>query len=344
MSSFLSYLLLTGFSNIGQERSASSLYHILRGKKSAQSIQDTHLFQLHALFRTIPKLSRTMFHEGIAVLEKNSWIDTDEETVIVTPAGQNHVALMPQPTTSGLRFFDIQAEWLPFWRRLTLLVQVFSHDQHNVKTYYPIQRDENTLRWVKGFIREQTDRTRAARQCADELTRALRQMDELNVALFVEQLSGWKQTGKTTLQLSQERRIDPLEVRFRLYHVLSELLLLAEKERQHFPFLANIRPARATPLTQSAKQTLALYTQEIPLEEIAKRRQLRISTIEDHIVEIACSLPSFPIEKHISTDLQKKITHAKEEVNSVRLKAVKERVPEATYFQIRLLLSSANQR
>ena len=55
---FLQTMILFCLQKINGERTIYSIYHLLKGKKSSQTIQDTHLFHLQPLFQTYTNLSR----------------------------------------------------------------------------------------------------------------------------------------------------------------------------------------------------------------------------------------------------------------------------------------------
>lgn len=59
-------ILLQIFQKLNNERTVSAAYHILRGKRSGQTIQDVGLFQLHNYFGLLPKLPRAIFDEAVS--------------------------------------------------------------------------------------------------------------------------------------------------------------------------------------------------------------------------------------------------------------------------------------
>jgi len=75
------------------------------------------------------------------------------------------------------------------------------------------------------------------------------------------------------------------------------------------------------------------------LQEIAAIRQLKTSTIEDHFVELAMNDPYFNFTPFLPHDLFKQIVAVSKSRNTKRLRDIKEELPDATYFQIRLALA-----
>ena len=63
---FLQTMILFCLQKINGERTIYSIYHLLKGKKSSQTIQDTHLFHLQPLFQTETNLSRNELEKIVA--------------------------------------------------------------------------------------------------------------------------------------------------------------------------------------------------------------------------------------------------------------------------------------
>ncbi|MEH6907985.1 hypothetical protein V7008_20090, partial [Neobacillus drentensis] len=67
-------IILYSIKQLKSERTIYSVYHLLNGKKSSQTIQDAHLFSLKKFFGIYEQLSRESFDEIYqAVVEKN-WL------------------------------------------------------------------------------------------------------------------------------------------------------------------------------------------------------------------------------------------------------------------------------
>lgn len=77
-ASMFHQILLQIFQKLNKERTISAAYHVLRGKRSGQTIQDIGLFQLHQYFGLLPKLSRTTFDEAVNLFMQNSWLNVQE--------------------------------------------------------------------------------------------------------------------------------------------------------------------------------------------------------------------------------------------------------------------------
>ncbi|WP_050615462.1 hypothetical protein [Bacillus testis] len=68
--SYLEAIILHCLAQIGGERTVYSVYHILYGKKSSQTIQDSRFFYIESFFRTCPSLGREQFQQRVDSLER----------------------------------------------------------------------------------------------------------------------------------------------------------------------------------------------------------------------------------------------------------------------------------
>nr|WP_239583345.1 helix-turn-helix domain-containing protein [Metabacillus iocasae] len=94
------------------------------------------------------------------------------------------------------------------------------------------------------------------------------------------------------------------------------------------------------PITASTLRTYKLLKRNYSIEEIASIRRLKVSTIEDHIAELALCVPTFLIDKYVSVEYQHKIKQAVQLLQTNKLKEIKAHVGEdISYFQIRVVLA-----
>ena len=92
-------------------------------------------------------------------------------------------------------------------------------------------------------------------------------------------------------------------------------------------------------MTKSTSVTYKLLKKGFSIEDIAAYRKVKKSTIEDHIIEIVLNDPQFPIDDFIHKDTLKKIKKTAAIVGKKKLRPIKERLENVTYFQIRLALA-----
>ncbi|MDD5291435.1 MAG: RecQ family ATP-dependent DNA helicase [Patescibacteria group bacterium] len=105
----------------------------------------------------------------------------------------------------------------------------------------------------------------------------------------------------------------------------------------------NSKPALSTKLTQL--ETFDLYNKNLTPEEIAKGRDLSLSTIIGHLAFLIEKGLIKNIDKLVKPEQQKKITKAMTKVGSEKLKPIKEELGEdVSYEEIKLVLTKMNSR
>jgi uncharacterized protein YpbB len=97
-------------------------------------------------------------------------------------------------------------------------------------------------------------------------------------------------------------------------------------------------------LTLSSRKTWELLNQDFSLEEIASIRHLKISTIEDHLVEFALNIEEFSIHSYVEEETQQKILEISRQEATRQLKVIRNFLKETSYFQIRLVLAKYGDR
>ncbi|WP_243354647.1 helix-turn-helix domain-containing protein [Bacillus litorisediminis] len=343
---YIKGLLLYCLNKIQGERSIYAIYHILKGKKSSQTIQDCRLFQLESLFNCYRSLKRMDLDNYIEQLIGSHEIETvhiEKKHYVLTPYGsqsldrwETELGLPPHLNGAYYALYeDI------FWKRLSLTFQVLSNLAHNCKHYIPITRDDQILNFAKKWLKQQTSISSTIAYLYQELYDMLNHLDDLQAAIFVHKLTGYKKIGKTVFQLSEALHINSFYGQLSFVSTLHYLLGTILKNKQAYPVLFSLIAdlAKGTSFTDSTSKTYTLLQKGYSIEEIAVIRELKPNTIEDHIVEIALIDKTFPVWSFISPELEEKIKNSVEQLQTKKLKLLKEKHPEASYFQIRLVLA-----
>jgi uncharacterized protein YpbB len=337
-------ILLYCFQQIQTERTMASVFHLLKGKKSSQTIQDAFLYNLHIFFHLFPFLKRKDFENELEQLSTYGWIYLQDGRVQVTEQGKQQVSafFQQEPWPSYLNGWKYQDAAIVFWKRLTLSVQVVSNLIYYQKEYYPIQRETNVLRWMKWWLKQHwTNRRDLANKLYDELFTLFQHDAPEDPSLVVYRLTGAKRIGMTGLQVAESLNIpyDTYWVKF--IHILHYALQTIQKHKKDYPLLYSMVEDLLTPLslTNSTKETYQLIQKGWTISRIAQYRSLKKSTIEDHIIEITLNDPTFSIEPFVDNETIRQVREVAASMKNRRLKPIKERLPHVEYFQIRLVLA-----
>ncbi|WP_049681985.1 helix-turn-helix domain-containing protein [Peribacillus loiseleuriae] len=352
MQNYFEMIVLYCIRIFNGERSVYAILHMLKGKKSSQTIQDVHLFGLTNLLGTLPDITRRQLEITVDKLLQSGLLIVLPQNgyYLITSIGQEllqqHVKKYPFPETlNGFRF---QNRTQPYWSRLSLLIQTISHIIHKQNRFYPIQRNFQTQTWVKRYLAQnRQNRVEIGRHLFDELSTLLEKRPEKERAIFVKRLTGIHRIGSTYSQISKELHEDEWYVRYLFLGTIHFMLQEFDDSSVQYPYLysiiKDIQGNSHTQLTNSTQMTLKYLQTGKSLEEIAFIRRLKRSTIEDHIVELAYSDPLFNISRFMSQKIEEVIRIASKTSRTKQLRAIKEIVAndEISFFQIRLVLAKA---
>ncbi len=332
------------------ERSISGIYHLFRGKKSSQTIQDANIFSLGFLYGLFPELNRSYLSKHVIALKEQGLItEAQTEHYQVTDKGISQLIEYEKvyhipPYLNGFAYKDKSTH---FWKRYSLLVQTLSNLIGNKKTFLPVQYEETVQRWVKSYLLHQKGRTKEQmlNDFYQETNNLLQEVSTKQATVFTLMLTGYRQVGRTPGQIARLLDMDPVWVQVEFQAVLHFFIGKIDKgvSSNKYPSLYSIsRDLLARPqLTETTQKTMKLLNQGLNIHEISMLRRLKISTIEDHIVEIALHSTDFSIEPYVEEKLIREIEEIVQVLHTNQLRKIKERVTnqDISYFQIRLVLT-----
>ncbi|OKL38012.1 hypothetical protein BLL40_00890 [Domibacillus mangrovi] len=339
----LEAVIVNAIKAVEGERTSSSVYHLLKGKKSAQTIQDAHLYRLTKWFHTAPFLTLSSFETMMNGLIKKAYITGDLQRPFVTQEGVEKMNRLFQQTGSfnELSGWHFSGAASVFFSRMQLLVQVASHLAYSDSSYYPVTRDDRILEWVKRYLTYMPcSKKELSPRLYGELDCLFQQLQERPECIVI-RFSGHKQTGKTIAQAAERLEMEETEYWFRFLHALHSMIKHITESGPRTPLLQAVLMDIHDPLTLtiSARQTADYLKKTMTIDQIAASRRLKKATIEDHIVELALNDPSFSIRPFIEEEKEAAVIEAARRVSNRQLKPLKEKLPDHSYFQIRLVLA-----
>ncbi|MEH7333802.1 helix-turn-helix domain-containing protein [Neobacillus drentensis] len=339
-------ILLYCLKKLNRERTIYSIYHLLNGKKSSQTIQDAHLFSLKHLFGIYDTLTRESFENIIHNMVEKKWIkNCGEQRFVLTPEGE--VNLYESKIPSFLNGWIYHTFTMNFWERLSLLVQVASNFVNHENQYIPIQKNKDVHFWLKTILKEtQVPRLEMGSRLYSELVDIFKEAKNADPSVLIFRLTGYQQIGLTPEQTAKRLNMDIHDYNIEFINIIHYLLQKINREPKNFPLLSLlIRDLKQNnELTISSRKTWTLLNQGYSLEMIADIRHLKLSTIEDHFVEFALHINDFSIDDYVEKNLQDTILEITRQINSRQLKFIRDKVKTASYFQIRLVLAKYGER
>lgn len=345
------YLCLYCIRAFRGERTTSAIYHLLKGKKSSQTIQDGNLYAISNLFGILPELSRTELDASIVHLEQHHLIALKDDFYQITEEGRATLQKESEnfPLSPYLNGWEYKGKADVFWKRYSLLIQTLSNIQMGRTDFIPVQYEETVQHFVKKILLQHgVSKKELTSLIHQETLSLLNMVGDQKAYIFVSRLSGHLHSGLTLLQISKKLGLDETWVLLEFQAAIHYMLQQIEMKVDHYPVLSKLcsdminRPN----LTATTQKTLYLLDRGYNLEEIAAARNLKQSTIEDHIVELALHLDSFSISPYVSKKLAQTIMEAAYELKTNQLKRIKEYVDLAdiSYFQIRLVLTKMGDK
>ncbi|MHC0036079.1 YpbB family protein [Pseudoneobacillus sp. C159] len=346
MEKYLHLIILFCLDKLNGERTIYSVYHLLKGKKSSQTIQDAHLFKLAILFQTYANLTRTNFDHIINDLHQDNLINNIEgEKFKLTSNGVAYLNknISQHPIPKHLNGWKHHSEQVDFWKRLSLFIQVCSNLINYESSFIPIYNDIESSTWVKKtLINLKRNREDLVDCLIQELLHCLKGGDDLFPEILITRLTGFKHIGLTSAQASEELRMDHNYYQLLFLNHLHFMIENISDNITDYPILQSLLPNNQTSkaITKSSFHTYQYLQKGYSVEEISAIRNLKSSTIEDHIVEIAILDTEFPLDSFIDKHTEKIIVRTIKELRSKQLKLIRNHLNEqVSYFQIRLVLA-----
>ncbi|TCP31680.1 uncharacterized protein YpbB [Scopulibacillus darangshiensis] len=343
--SFTAYFFLTLIHHFKGERSISGIYHLLKGKKSAQTIQDSVLFNVQPFFQSLEVITRQ---------DLNKMCNECEQSNLIQSVGDGHFRLTLSGLAymneagehfqlpSGLAYFHHSSTAKRFWKRLKLTVQTMSNLIRDEGRFLPVTNDKEPLEWTKRFLKKaKLDRQELAAQLLNELQNSLQTRPNIEADIFVLQLSGYKQTGLTLMQASELLNIDYYEAAVLMTSCLRAVSQEINDGKDNYPLLSRfLEKSDSKGLTASTHKTLTFIKKGLTIQQIAQYRRLKESTIEDHLVEIAMYMEDFDINTFVSREVYHRVKTVLEQQSIKRLKPIRDIAgSDISYFQIRLVMA-----
>lgn len=330
-------LVISIMKAVNLERTVSSPFHLIKGKKSGQTIQDIGYYRLHPYFALMPKLEKKAYDEVIQRLFAQKLLHPNDEVIDLTQTAKD--MLIPPSKLNGWKF---RGNEMLFLNRVSLIVQTLSYTSQNEYRFDPVLNATDLQGWVKSYLANINFKApetvaRFKKELHASLDAAV--VSEDAKLMLMQRLTGFALSGLTWEQIASGKGIQPLDVQLAVIETLHAWLDVVEDGDFSLltPLLAGV--VQRSSLTESAERTDKLFKQGLSLEEIAATRQLKTSTIEDHFVELAMNDPSFDYTVFVPQEIYRSITNISAERNTKRLRDIKEKLPEASYFQIRLALA-----
>ena len=300
----------------GNKARASTLYQLLKGKRTISIISYGFLYDVLQYFALFPQLPEYQFNQIIEKLLRAQWLVERDDKVVLTSAGKKHLADHGlNVSIDHLNSFKHYRHDQRFKALLLFIVQVVSELSYKNSQYVPIELNAFQQMQVKQWLVTQlANKTKeeVITEFSDELTELLSQLnDESSQApLFFGQLAGHELPGQTLAQLSDSLGVSSLETILldrATIHLIIETLY-AQPER--LPLVNSILQLVARyPYNQSALKSYELFKATFDVALVMKERHIKQSTLDEHLLEFAIIDEAFPYDFFLKPVLLDEFKH-----------------------------------
>ncbi|MBO1204996.1 MULTISPECIES: helix-turn-helix domain-containing protein [Staphylococcus] len=304
------HLSLTQAHNYKTEK---SIYNIITGKKSHQTFFDACSQQLLSLYHSLPNLKYPSFVGNVHDFKMNE--DSEQR-----------IRVHPRHTYDSL---------LNTFKAIQLLVQTVSNTEHGMFQFIPVTHHSTIQQRVKAVYKE-IKNADTQYKLIEELNVLFKSIIEKNNTLYIHYyLQGFEESMYTRQQISlienvSQKRLFELE--------LNDLVMMMFEleEQAKYPILNQliILPT----LLFKTEQTFSGIKNGLSFNQLANMQNVKPNTIEDHILELfikgyLSKYKDYLNSQHDTSFLRFYIGNRGE-----RLRNYKEKFPELSYFEIKLLI------
>ncbi|MBE9454031.1 helix-turn-helix domain-containing protein, partial [Staphylococcus epidermidis] len=289
-----------------------SIYNILIGKKSHQTFFDASSQQLLSLYHSLPNLKYSTFEQFI--LQKDDFNKSIQ------------VKIHPQYTYDSLTqtFSCIQ-----------LLIQTLSHTRKESNTFIPIVQNTYVQQRVKQLYHQVIESNQVS-NTIDEIYLLFENLNNKDNHTFLHYyLQGYEESMYTRQQISLIEGIPQSELFEREMNELIDILNQL-KDSTKYPILS--QAIILSPLLTNTYLSYQKLKSGLSLKEIAQLQNVKLNTIEDHILEMY--IKGYLIDYTLfinKKDILEFINYYQKH-RGERLKFYKEHFTDWTYFQIKLVI------
>lgn len=308
MYNILSYAMSRAFNY----KTNKSIYNILTGKKSHQTFFDASSQQLLSLYHSLPNLKYSTFEQFI--LQKDDFKKSIQ------------VKIHPQYTYDSLTqtFSCIQ-----------LLIQTLSHTRKESNTFIPIVQNTYIQQRVKQLYHQVIESNQVS-NTIDEIYLLFENLNnKYNHTFLHYYLQGYEESMYTRQQISLIESIPQSELFEREMNELIDILNQL-KDSTKYPILS--QAIILSPLLTNTYLSYQKLKSGLNLKEIAQLQNVKLNTIEDHILEMY--IKGYLIDYTLfinKKDILEFINYYQKH-RGERLKFYKEHFTDWTYFQIKLVI------
>ena len=321
----------------GDKIKISTLYHLLKGKRTISVLMSAFLHGNLPVFQLFPGVTEKEYQECLDALIFAGFLVLDEEGEWgqITRKGQEYLTAQRAPDDPSSRWLDNYRYGKTdkeMWRQIQFLVQVVSQLSYRNASYVPLESSP-LYQWRIKQLLKQVGKEGLGQRLRDELQSVLGHLSDQESQFLGQQLSGYQWNGKTEQQLIQQLpQFSSVLVLKSCYHHFFKVI-----EDSAAPLLSTIVSQELhRSNNRSMLQTKKLWLSGMPPERIAEVRKMRRNTVNDHLLELAIQEKEHPCDGLLAQEQLDYLKQLRTPPQEWQYRQLKERLPTLDYFNFRL--------
>lgn len=264
----------------------TTLYQILIGKKTSSVLSYAFFMDLLPYLGSFPQLSEAKFQQIIKKLCNESDVELKDGLLFFTQE-QTTTSFLDEQEYQAINYFRFGRKDETAWRLIQFFIQQLTMKQPNETI--ALETTPYYMEILRHIQLEDTDETK--QRVYEELHALFSKLPSQQSDLLVATLSGGTIAGETFYQVFPEiETIKGQLYRASAWHSLYHEVL----QHKDYILYRVIKQPFLENLNQSVLTTRRAFLEHQSIETIARKRQLKESTIRDHLIEWAILDDQFP--------------------------------------------------
>lgn len=268
-----------------QEMRSSTLYHLLKGKRTSSILSYGYFYDVLPYFALFPKLVESKYQLVIAeCVSQGFLIEETPGYYFLTDQGEQQVKGCQFPNIDELKQLNYYKWDMLFFNRLMFTSQVISEKVHHNKSYIPIEGNLFKQQRLKIWLKHQN--VDLEKNFYQEWLFISSLMTKEAQKMILGQLSGYEYRGLTLNQIAFESQQDMTYSYIQFKNYLHQMIssILTQKENTPLFYAILIEEITFTK-EDSCVHSANLFYGGSTIEEVAYQRGLKVSTVTDHLIE-----------------------------------------------------------
>lgn len=313
------------------------IHNVLTGRTTPSILFLVEINQWHHLYGVFPKLSRNSVEKLHRLYLDNHYIENADKKFHLTQKSKNYLKNNFSQFKEGSATFYTAEILEDFWSLIRFVSQVISEKKYNNKQYIPHRDDLTSQLFVKYLLKENEE---IENKWFKEQYQIFEWMSEDESLLLANSLTGHQQNGLTLDQIARIQKVTVGKIYFNKLNAINNFVNNIFKSKNlvlHHKVIEEILSRHDYGLTSSAYQTLKLLSENFSIKEIARIKYVKVSTIKEHILEIAFKLPEVELTYLVPDEAKKILSNYFNKTENRHFKDMAEQISDLEFYQYRLI-------